>query len=328
MSGFDFAGMTAFWKVHLLLAAGRGPSQADWDGLFSTPGYMALTASEFSRQSFVDLWLLAYRPGGPVPAAGSLSPGAARRLEHYREAAERKAELVRYQGFLERDGPGLAERARQRAFEFLPPGEYPATSGVAFVIFDRDGRGYVPVVLDLLYAQELGDGLWATLAHEFHHQLVFGARGLDVGGPGDKRTDLQWVLDQIHCEGLADVVSDVPENPVARHLGTELAAARAYLADLDRGLRQPAESAQDRAELGAALRKSLRYAGHPAGYLMADAIRRAFGPRVLASVALDPGDFFALYRRAALRTGAGPAVSEEAVRAVREITGGDPGSGS
>lgn len=59
---FDFSGMDRFWEVVAVLEADRDPTTAQWNALFETPGYRALTASEFDRSFLEDAFEIAFRP--------------------------------------------------------------------------------------------------------------------------------------------------------------------------------------------------------------------------------------------------------------------------
>lgn len=239
-------------------------------------------------------------------------------LRHFIEAGERRVELADLRSRLAAEEATIMRRAYDRALRFLPPGEYPPPPDVAFVIFGPDARGYVPVVVDILYAAGLGGGLWPLIAHETHHQLVSAVRGLGIGRAGYSRSDLQWVLDQIHLEGVADVVSDLPGTGAVSWLESELPAVPDYLEFLDGQLRVLASHPEKYAEVGSLLRSSLRSAGHPVGFFMATTILNQLGEPVLAGAATDPGEFFAAYLRAARKAGSAPGagLSEERVKLI------------
>jgi len=330
MAQFDFSGTDGLWQAHDQLRAGMEVPDAQWKRLSATPGYAALTASEFPREAFVRRWVAAFGPGEQAQAArAEYEAKGDPYLAHYLEVSRRRDELGCFQDELARRAGETMRLADARAREFLPAGpEYPDTTGAAFVIFGPDARGYVPVVIDLLFAMTLGDRLWLLLAHEAHHQMVAAARGTRIGQAGYARDDLEWVVDQIHLEGVADMVSSDPARPGPMFDLAELATVPAYLAELDRGLSEVLREPAKRAEVGARLRAGLRLAGHPAGYYIAETISRTLGHDTLAASALDPAEFFAAYRRAADRAagertdrGRSPGLSADALAMVRVLGG-------
>lgn len=321
MDGFDFNGVECFWQVHDQLRRGEDVTGAQWKRLFATPGYAALTASEFLPGSFVERWTAAYHPEAEAQRAAYEAKGDSR-YRHFCEVARRRDELERFQSDLARRQDEIIARADRRARLFLPAGhEYRNVAGAALVIFGPDARGYVPVVIDLLYAAGMAERLWLLLAHEAHHQMVAVARGTRIGQAGYSRDDLQWVIDQIHLEGVADIVSSDPEQPGPGFAAAELLAVPAYLAALDRGLQEVARDPERRSEIGARLRGGLRWAGHPVGYYMAAAIVEELGQEALVGAALDPGEFFDAYRRAAAAGGTEGPISVAAVGLVRALAG-------
>jgi hypothetical protein len=326
LTGLEFSGLEGFWRAHDTLRRGADVSDVEWKALFATPGYRALTASEFKPEWFVRRWVAAYHPGAGAERS-ALEAKADRHLKHFLAVSERRAELIRFQAELAGGQDDLLARAERRAREYLPAGrEYPPPSGAAFVVFGPDARGYVPVVFDLLHAMNTGPGLWLVLAHESHHQMVCAARGLAMGSGADRRDDLAWVLDQVTLEGVADLVSYDGQQPDPAHPEEEMAVVPAYIRLLEGTLRTLALEPAGRAELGAQLRKQLRWSGHQVGYYMAAAIANHLGHQTLVESALDPALFFASYQRAAEMVGLSGQMSVAAVAQVRAVVGSVPAS--
>lgn len=138
------------------------------------------------------------------------------------------------------DDDRLLARARSLAEEYLPAGDY-AYYPVSFVIFDRDARGYRPVVVDLLNALDQGERLVYLLAHELHHYYVGMLRrgGITDQELADTRSDLAWIVDQIQLEGVADLTNVLlwfGQGQVSPEYLDAVAGAPAYLRQLERGL--------------------------------------------------------------------------------------------
>jgi len=55
---FDFTAIDLFWDIQTTLAADEEPTEQQWQALFDTPGYRALTASEFPVDFLYDRGLL------------------------------------------------------------------------------------------------------------------------------------------------------------------------------------------------------------------------------------------------------------------------------
>ncbi|MEW6524804.1 MAG: DUF5700 domain-containing putative Zn-dependent protease [Bacillota bacterium] len=207
--------------------------------LFATPGYRALTVSEFCPGFFQVKWRLAFKPELARERQEALALGRDRFLAHYVHVGQRRAELVEYEEQLGDDDRLLA-RARSLAEEYLPAGDY-AYYPVSFVIFDRDARGYRPVVVDLLNALDQGERLVYLLAHELHHYYVGMLRrgGITDQELADTRSDLAWIVDQIQLEGVADLTNVLlwfGQGQVSPEYLDAVAGAPAYLRQLERGL--------------------------------------------------------------------------------------------
>jgi len=53
---FDFSGLDKFWSLVSILEQDKHPSKYQWECLFNTPGYAALTESEFKKETFILLY--------------------------------------------------------------------------------------------------------------------------------------------------------------------------------------------------------------------------------------------------------------------------------
>lgn len=320
MVRMDFSGVARFWEVADNLAAGREPPYALWAALFSTCGYRALTVSEFEPGFFKELWRLSYTPVRRDDLHVGLTPGKIRRLEHYREVLRKRAELEMYQMVLQGNA-SVADEAQQLAREFLPETKHSMDFTVAFLVFGPDARGYEPVVVDLLYAFNIRDRLALMLAHELHHVHICRLRGINTGVP-DRRTDLAWIVDQIHMEGMADMIL---HDGGARDSGTgqeesieESDHAIRYLRYFSEQLGRACGDRSALAGIEAQLRRDLRDSGHTVGLYMAQVVTSQLGRECLISQATDPPGFFSSYREACLARGHECPLSEMAADFVRD----------
>ena len=314
MSTFDFTGAEQFFRLSGLLQEGGEPSPSAWRALFDTPGYRALTAGEFQPHFLKDVWRLALSPR-LASERQKMEGQAGRMARHARKAVSRKEELLEFRDLLVSRQEDLLQQARQKALRYLPEGQFEDWSEVAFLVFDSDARGYVPLAVDLMFALDLGNPcrLASLLAHEYHHQQVFGLRGLAPGGP-DKRHDIVWILDQIHLEGIADMIT-VPEMEEAdrNRFAARVERAPEYLARLDRGIREAASNPDRADQWGRRLREDLPESGHPIGYFMARIISRHLGHEALVQAATHPLRFLRAFSRACRKGGHEAPLSDEAI---------------
>ncbi len=297
----DFSSVDLFWPVADELSRGTEPDQKVWSSLFETPAYLALTASEFSVDFFKQCWRLAY---SPHPCSEPPPPRRLRFVRHYRQVLEKKGELVQ---FLDKLGrcPDLYDRAVKMALHHLPPGDYADGPRVAFAVFDMDGRGYRPIVIDPLSAMTSGEQLVSFLAHEFHHHYVCQLTGLQLG-TADDRTDLQWVVDQIHLEGLANMVNmdaQFEGGTCPPSFAEEVRKSPQFLFFMDAGLRALRTNPGEAESIGKKIRGRLASSGHPVGYHMARMIRDRLGKTRLLETTDDPLRFFRAFSEAEAAAG-------------------------
>lgn len=320
---FDFSGVERFWQVADLLSQGDEPSEEAWDALFATPGYRALTRSEFTRAFFREKFSLAFQPARQ--AERDRAREGDRYLRHFERVAASRARLDSIADALRESS--VSTRALSLTNELLPPPGVADPPPVSFVIFANDARGAPDVVVDLL-ATETFD-LVPFLAHEFHHYFRARMAVIDDEDVPQPQRDLWWVLRQIEAEGVADQVGntgffsgDLPvtaDDDGSRRL---VAATPDLLASFDEQLarldRVPAEAAR----VGAEMREALPRSGHPTGYWMASLIRDRLGVETLVATVGDPFSFFRAYDRAAAASdGAAPRLSAAAKRALDALEG-------
>ena len=147
-SNFEFSGIFQFWNVVKILESNRNPSNSDWGKLFNTPGYKVLRGGEFSRQFFIDNFTLVFKPSNKNELEKVLNSGKNfNHLQHYIKVRDHK-NLIDEQ-LRKLQNHNFSKDAVNRTLEFLPQnsvGQYPP---VSFVIFESNGRGSSPIVVDL-----------------------------------------------------------------------------------------------------------------------------------------------------------------------------------
>jgi hypothetical protein len=307
---FDFSAMDAFWQIVKTLEEDRDPSPEQWDSLLSTPGYMALTASEFDPVFFVTCFTLAYKPSRNAELQVALKePRKGRYLKHYLEVRSRRAALIEHEARLQNEA--ILTRAVEKARRFLPDELPPVYPPVAFVVFADDGRGYEPIVIDLLAS--LKRPFDSFLAHESHHWyrnrlLAFDPARLDV-----QDEHLVATLNQIQAEGIADQIDKarwfdpgfvVPEPSKAYADRYKEAHARTpgVISRLDSLLCAMSEAPPDaRQPYGEEIAELIPMSGHPTGFFMASLIAEELGPERLVAEIGNPFAFCRSYDQAARR---------------------------
>jgi len=340
-ASFDFSAMRHFWRVFESLQADSEPTQGQWDALFQTPGYLALTASEYRRERFVDTFRLAFKPSLAAERQMALVEGPSEFLEHCLRIAEKAPVLKEQELRLAGVEQDLLDEAVSRSLEYLPLEQVTELDDVAFVIFQNHGaRGYSPVVLDLLCASDchLQGILPLTLAHEYHHNLRRRHfLEIDSSDVGEEGQELLWILHSVQREGIADLIdlqvylgelemgrlSDGMRSAVEQ-LAEAIEQAPDFLSQLDDTLACMAAGTIDIASAGKLLKPKIPFSGHPVGYYMAKAILERVGKEEMVAEVGNPISFLRLYDRAS-RSGPTTEVrklytfSPEAITALRSL---------
>ena len=329
-------GVDRFYEVADTLAAGREPTAAAWDALFTAPGYARYLAdSEDAAAAFEDLVRLVFDPANQAALADTLRAveGAPSfdRLPFFAvlDARERSAELEKFRRALAEGGVGL-EAAREAA-RLLPAGAADVPPFV-FNVYKYDGTGDPDrVVADLVFLEKIGaEGARLFLAHEAHHAVRDRLSELDLPARGeDPRYYLLVALNQLRAKGIANRFDKANffSDRLRRRFEADTSATgrwlKAFFFDYyGRGFQDAyaatpetvrgvdslvtaaarADAAGDDetlAEASRAVYRSLPINAHPNGYFMANAITEAFGEGALVEDVANPFAFLRLYNRAA-----------------------------
>ena len=317
----DASAIGPFWQIVDTLSQDFEPSPRLWRALFDTPGYRALTRTEFEPHRLQEGFRLAYMPSRADRLDGAVeSGGESRRLRHYRQVLERRTELEAFAGEL--TASEIGREPSRLAAEWLPGPAPDSLAPIALVVFDLDARGYDPIVVDLLAARELD--LVPFLAHESHHWFRNDRATVDWEAVDTNDAETLWTLYQIQGEGIADQIDKrpwiegtvpVPEafRSYGKQYALELIASPETLRRLDSLLVAHGKAAgRERAEIGARVADLIPMSGHPTGYHMARTILEAGGRERLVADVTNPVAFFRAYDEAA-RTLGRPGLSPEAL---------------
>jgi hypothetical protein len=304
--GFDFSAIEPFWAVKSTLESGQEPSQEQWDALLDTPGFLALTMSEFTPEFFRRNIELAFMPSLASEREEALAGPNGSYIKHYLHVAGERESLGQHLAKLK--SKPIIPRIVQRARQFLPTDHVAGRPQVAFVIFANDGRAYDPIVVDLQASRN-----WdfeSFLAHEFHHWFRNRALSVDFEAVDSLDYDLIWTLNQLQAEGIADQIdkrgwvlqgAEVPGgmSGYANRYMENLEAAPALLQRLDSLLTSYSKPGSPRGKIGAEIRSLVPQSGHPTGFYMASLILEHLGEGALIDDVGNPFGFVKTFARAA-----------------------------
>ncbi len=327
---FDISGTEYFYSIINILEEDGEPAPDTWEALFSTPGYKVLTESEFSRDHFIDHFRLAFMPSRVKKLEDAIENGKvnAGLIEHYRESGNQKEEVMAFAGILQSNKDSLMRLSVEKALEYLPDKSVEKSPPVSFLVFAYDARGYLPVVIDILFAKDLGEMLPLMLAHEFHHYYRNMQLEYEPEDISDKEADLIWVMDQIQCEGIADQIDkeillgkeSSPLYFLSESWNRMVENAPSYIEKIDSLLSGVAENIHSIEKSGTILRQSLPMSGHPVGFYMANLIIEEYGKDELVSEVGNPFAFFRRYNEAVNKANGGlPGFSKQTMTVIEEL---------
>jgi hypothetical protein len=321
----DFSGMEAFWSIAEDLRRDEQPTDEAWGRLLGSPGYRALTVSEFELEFFRDAFTLALAPSREADRAELEGGRLARIVRHVQRASELEPKLRAWADEL---GKGRVEEVVAPALALVPEEWRDASPTIAFVIFDFDARGYDPIVVDLLASMELDLGPF--LAHESHHWIRNRHLAFDSRFAAHHDEALLWVLNQLQAEGIADRIdkkrlldgeADPPKARASYYASylANLEAAPEHIRRLDELIVELGKGSDLPADFADTLRQSVPQSGHPTGYFMAARIVESAGEPALVASCGNPFTFVELYQRFALADPSlAPPFSDEALAVIRQ----------
>lgn len=321
-SNFDFSGITQFWHIVSILKSNQLPSSSDWDNLFNTPGYKVLTSGEFSRQFFINEFTLVFMPSKKEELQKAL---ASRRdlahLNHFIKVRDNKQLMDEQLRKLK--SHNYSADAVKRTLEFLPQSSVSEYPPVSFVIFENNGRGSSPIVVDL--AASINWDFMSFLSHEFHHWYRNRELQYAVSKVSWQDAYLVDALSKIEAEGIADMVDKrdwftKPSNAVsdyARQYIYDVKRTPSVINRIDKLLSQLSSKPNSAHQIGMKISQTLPEKGHSTGYFMASLILQNIGKDELVSCVGNPFKFIKLYNQAAKQSsGQYPAFSDSAIKVI------------
>jgi hypothetical protein len=320
-----FSGVEKFLELTSLLGQDREPNEEQWDNMFATPGYNILILREFNKNFFMERIKLAFMPSKKDELEIKLKEEKgfwAQFLRHFvRAKNERQLIEEEIKKLKSLDYVKAAVAETRKYLPEIPIEDYPPLS---FVIFGPDARGYMPVVVDVLYAYDQRDFFISFIAHEFHHfyrnQLF----------PYAQDQEFIWMIDQIQGEGIADQINIGKwfhdKNPNPKYLAKYERYLEWYTRtpEIIQKMEDIFEAAHDNPDkkmvLGQQFRAIVPLSGHPTGFYMANLIIDQLGKNALVEEVGNPFAFFRLYKRAADKKGGDtPTFSDKAIGFIRSL---------
>ena len=325
-SNFEFSGIDQFWGIVKTLESDREPNNNEWNKLFDTPGYKVLTSGEFNPEFFKQKFRLVFKPSLKSELENELNSGRdIYHLKHYMKVRDNKEKIREQQSRLKSNRYNSS--AIKRTLEYLPQNRVSDYPPVSFVIFESNGRGSSPIVVDL--AASIEWDFMGFISHEYHHWYRNRQLQINLRKVTSEDRDIVEALSLIEAEGIADMVDKKdwytkPSNAVSDY-------ARRYLQDvqstphiinqIDLTFQQIAKNPKNKKYLGSKILNMLPQRGHTTGYFMARLILEKFSSRELVKCVGNPFEFFLLYNKASIKSGRKyPGFSDETVSILHEMS--------
>lgn len=324
-SNFEFSGMEQFWKITDKLSRNQEPSNRDWNNLFKTPGYKVLTSGEFKEEFFKEKFRLVFKPVENNRLQKALKNDRNKHhLLHYIKVKE-NSRLIRDQyKKLKRNKENII--ALNRTLEYLPQNSVSQYPPVSFLIFESNGRGSSPIVVDL--AASIEWDFVSFLAHEYHHwyrgkQLKYNQRKVSSADRA-----LIDALNLIEAEGVADMVdkkdwytkSSNAISSYARRFISDVQRTGGVIKSIDASLIQISKNPNQIRNYGQKIWQALPQRGHTTGYYMARLILEYSNKRELVQCVGNPFRFIQTYNKAAKRAGSNyPKFSEASIKVIKDL---------
>lgn len=325
-SNFEFSGMDQFWKITDKFSRNQEPNNSDWDKLFKTPGYKILTSGEFTKEFFKEKFRLIFKPSEKNNLQKALKNDRNKyHLLHYKKVKD-NTRLIREQ-YKKLKQNKDHRVALNRTLEYLPQRSTSNYPPVSFLIFESNGRGSSPIIVDL--AASLEWDFVSFLAHEYHHW--YRARDLKYNQRKVSNADRKLIdaLNLIEAEGVADMVDKKdwytkPSNAISRYARTfinDVKKAGGVIKSIDESLIQISKNPSQIKNYGQKIWQTLPQRGHTTGYYMARLILEKLSKRELVDCVGDPFKFILKYNKAAKKAGGRyPIFSDASIKVINGLS--------
>lgn len=320
---FEFSGIEQFWDIVSTLEENQEPTNSEWNNLFNTPGYKVLISGEFTKDFFKQNFRLVFMPSQKKNLETNLQNRS--HLHHYIKVRDNKLKIQEQLRKLKRGN--YNRKAVKRTLKFLPQRSVEQYPPVSFVIFESNGRGSSPLVVDLEATLEWD--FMSFLSHEYHHwyrnkQLIFDNRSISF----DDRIIVN-TLSMIEAEGIADMVDKKawftkPSNAIskyARHFINDVGRTPYIIKSMDRIFSKIENNPKNKNSLSRSLEALLPQKGHTTGYFMASLILKNLGKKELVKCVGNPFNFFFFYNKATKCNGnIYPGFSNQAIKFIESLS--------
>ncbi|MCW8850089.1 MAG: hypothetical protein OQJ81_08955 [Melioribacteraceae bacterium] len=324
-SNFEFSGIHQFWEIVKSFKANREPTRNEWNKLFNTPGYKVLVSSEFTEDFFKNNFRLVFNPNNKKELEAELKSGRnSHHLNHYIKVRDNKDKIRDQLKKLQSNR--YNSDALKKTLEYLPQNRVSDYPPVSFVIFESNGRGSSPIVVDL--AASIEWDFMGFLSHEYHHWYRNRQIQINLNSVSDDDRDIVQALSLIEAEGIADMVDKKdwytkPSNSISEY-------ARGYLQyvqstphiinQIDLTLQQILKNPQNKKYYANKILNMLPQRGHTTGYFMARLILEHFSNKELVKCVGNPFEFILLYDKASIKSGSKyPGFSDESIKLLTEM---------
>ena len=302
----DLSGFELFWNIVEKIETSTEPSEEEWISLFNTPGYQALTTTEFNEDFFKQSFLAVFDPERKEKLDRLLEGKTKRYLRYYIQVKKNKQIYEKNVKMIKDRWESLNETIYARAVAFLPYKEPEKDPTVSIVIFDVDARGYSTIAVDAIFTSRIEDFVSIT-AHEVHHFYRNQLLEYEKENVEEEDKELIWILNQIQSEGIADhidkdyfiygrIETSFPKAYV-KHFTESVDQAPEIINEINTLFQKYKQSELSTNELGSEVKKIVPLAGHPLGYYMTKIIIKNAHFDDLIRIVGNPFKFFKLYNK-------------------------------
>lgn len=325
----DTKSIDSLWHIADLLKENASPTDADWSALFHSAGYSSLIANEIPQEKLKDLIIKTFSNKSATDRQDSTTP-LVKLIEHFRHADQNRvkiaATLKEFAAEVANDYPMWMAMTSG----YLPPAANTINkpNKIAVAVFSLDARGYEEgIVIDPLFIERYKSSIGYFIAHEFHHFYANSLRKPPISSTSTEDLNLQWVIWQLHSEGMADMIDKptiyfakgyMADTPYAAFFRKSYTQSAEIIQQLDAYLSQY-NAISDKANLVAEIKNSIPMSGHPTGYFIAKTIEQELGREALVQTLGFPNEFFNRYNEAAAKNGNLPLFSSEALAVINNL---------